>query len=55
MMTKENSYLDFRLSPWNEYCFLVLGFLHGVQPEFIDNVLETAVDPVFTGHELECK
>jgi hypothetical protein len=30
--------------------FLVLGFLHSVQGEFTDNVLETAVGPIFTGH-----
>jgi hypothetical protein len=36
---------DFRLSPWNEYYFLVFGFLHGVRGEFIDDVSETA------GHE----
>jgi hypothetical protein len=36
-------------------CFLVLGLLHGVQGEFTDGVLETAVDPIFTGHDLEGK
>jgi hypothetical protein len=33
--------------------FLVLGSLHGVQGEFTDDVSETAVGPIFTGHELE--
>jgi hypothetical protein len=33
------------------FCFLVLGFLHSVRGEFIDDVLETAVGPIFTGHE----
>jgi hypothetical protein len=27
------------------------GVLHGVQGEFTDNVLETAVGPIFTGHD----
>ena len=30
--------------------FLVLEFLHGVRDEFIDDVSETAVGPIFTGH-----
>ena len=31
---------------------LSLGFfLHGVQGKVIDDVSETAVDPIFTGHE----
>jgi hypothetical protein len=28
-----------------------LGFLHGVRSEFADDVSETAVGPVFTGHK----
>jgi hypothetical protein len=28
--------LDFKLPPWNEYWFLVLGFFHGVRGEFLD-------------------
>ena len=43
--------LAFRLSPWSEYCFLVLVFLHGVRGEFTDEVSETAVGPIFTGHD----
>jgi hypothetical protein len=39
----------------NIYIFLIWGFLHGVRSEFTDNVSETAVGPIFTGHELECK
>lgn len=31
--------------------FFVLGFLHGVQREFADDVSETAVGLVFTGHK----
>lgn len=34
-----------------KFCFLALGFLHGVQGEFTDDVLEIAVVPTFTGHE----
>ena len=30
-----------------------MGFLHGVRGEFTDDVSETAVGPIFTGHELE--
>jgi hypothetical protein len=30
---------------------LTLGFLHGVQGEFTEDVSETAVTPIFTGHE----
>ena len=29
------------------------GFLHCVQGEFTDDISETAVGPIFTGHELE--
>jgi hypothetical protein len=47
-----NINLEFRLSPWNQYCFLVFRLLYGVWGEFTD-VLETAVGPIFTGHELE--
>jgi hypothetical protein len=35
--------------------FLILGFLHCVRSKFTDDISETAVDPIFTGHELECK
>ena len=35
--------------------FLVLGILHGVRGEFVDDVSEAAVSPIFTGHESECK
>lgn len=28
-----------------------LGFLYGVRREFTDDVLETAVGPIFAGHE----
>jgi hypothetical protein len=45
--------LDLRLSLWNEYCCLVSGFLHRVQGEFTDDISETAVGPIFTGHELQ--
>jgi hypothetical protein len=38
--------LDFRLSPWSEYCFLFLGYLHGVRSKFTDDVWETAVVPI---------
>jgi hypothetical protein len=38
-------YVDFKLSPWNEYWFLVLGFLHGVRGEFTDDVSVAAVGP----------
>ena len=31
-----------------KFCFLALGFLHGV---LTDDVLEIAVVPTFTGHE----
>jgi hypothetical protein len=31
-------FLDFRHSPWNEYCFLVLGLLHGVRRKYPDDV-----------------
>jgi hypothetical protein len=34
-----------------QYCFLALGFVHGVRGEFTDDVSEIAVGPVFTGHE----
>jgi hypothetical protein len=34
---------------------LVLGFLHGVQGEFSDDVSEATVGPTFTGHESEHK
>jgi hypothetical protein len=37
--------LDFRLSPWNEYWFLVLGFLHGVSGKFSVDVSGAAVGP----------
>ena len=37
--------LNFKLSPWNEYWFLVLGFLHGVRGEFTDDVSGAAVGP----------
>jgi hypothetical protein len=43
--------LGFRRSPWSEYCFLVLVFLHGVRGEFTDDVSETAVGPISTGHD----
>jgi hypothetical protein len=33
------------------FVFLVLGFLHGVRSEFTDDVSETAVGPIFTGHD----
>jgi hypothetical protein len=33
------------------YCFLPLGFLHSVRGEFTDDVSETAVGPILTGHE----
>jgi hypothetical protein len=33
--------------------FLILGFLQGVRGEFTDDVSETVVGPIFTGHELE--
>ena len=32
---------------------MVLGFLHGVRDKFTDDVSETAVGPIFTGHKLE--
>jgi hypothetical protein len=32
-------------------CFLDLGFLRGVRGGFTDDVSETAVVPIFTGHE----
>jgi hypothetical protein len=37
--------------------FLVLGFVHGVRGKLTDDVLETAVDPIFTGHQshTQCK
>ena len=35
----------------NKNWSLVLGFLYGVRGEFSDDVSETAVDPIFTGHE----
>ena len=47
--------LEFKLLPWNEYWFLVLGFLHGVRGEFSDDVSGAAVGPIFTGHESERK
>lgn len=40
-------------TPLEACCFLVLGFLNGVQGEFTDSVLETTVGPIFTGHGLE--
>jgi hypothetical protein len=43
VMTCNTSNLDFRLSLWNEYCFLVLGILHGVQDKFPDEVPGAAV------------
>ena len=46
------SVLDFRLSPWNEYWFLVLGILHGVQDKFPDDASEVVVRPIFNGQEL---
>ena len=46
--TKVTGRVDFRLSPWNEYCFLVLGVLHGVRGEFTDDVSKNAVGSVFT-------
>jgi hypothetical protein len=39
-------FCDLGLSLWNEYWFLVLGFLHGVQSEFTDDVSEIAVGPI---------
>jgi hypothetical protein len=33
------------------FYFLVLGFLHGVRGEFTDDVSETAVGLIYTGHE----
>ena len=32
-------------------CFLVFRFLHGVRDEFTDDISETAVSPIFIGHE----
>jgi hypothetical protein len=37
------------------YCFLVWAFLHAVWGKFTDDVSETAVVSIFTGHELESK
>ena len=34
---------------------LALVFMHGVQSKFTDDVSETAVGTILTGHELECK
>ena len=34
---------------------MVLGFLRCVRDEFTDDVSETAVGPIFTGHELETR
>jgi hypothetical protein len=34
---------DFRLSPWNEYRYLVLGIFHGVRGKFPDGVSGDAV------------
>jgi hypothetical protein len=39
------SVLDFKLSPWNKYCFLVSGFLHDVRSEFTDDVSKLTVGP----------
>ena len=33
------------------FFFLDLELLHGVRCEFTDDVSETAVGPIFTGHE----
>ena len=52
---KTKVFLDLRHSLWNKYCFLVLGFLHGVRSEFTDNGLGAAVGPIFIGHELQYK
>ena len=30
--------------------YLALGFLQGVRSEFTDDISETAVGPIFTGH-----
>ena len=46
---------DFRLSSCNEYWFLVLGILHGVQGKFPDDVLGAAVGLILNGHKLERK
>jgi hypothetical protein len=48
---KTNLNFDFRLSPWNEYWFLALGILHGVQDKFPDDVSGAAVGPIFNGRK----
>jgi hypothetical protein len=40
--------VDFKLSLWHKYCFLVLGFLHVVRSEFPDDASELLVGPIFT-------
>jgi hypothetical protein len=37
-----------------QFCFLVLGFSHGMLREFTDNSSETTVGPIFIGHEIKC-
>jgi hypothetical protein len=50
---KTSIFVDFTLSTWNEYWFLALGILHGVQDKFPDDVSGAAVGPIFNGQELE--
>jgi hypothetical protein len=45
-------HLDFRLSPWDKYWYFGFGVLQG---KLVDDVLETAVGPIFNGLKSEHK
>jgi hypothetical protein len=46
--------LDFKLSPWDDYSFLVLRFLHGVRGEFFDDVSGSTAAPETSSKNLPC-
>lgn len=47
-MTCSSRGLEFQLSLQNKYWYLVFGFLHNVQSEFTDHVLELPVGCIFS-------
>lgn len=55
VLTNINICLDFKLSLWNEYSFLVLWFLYGVRSEFLHDISGAAVGPIFSAHESDRK
>jgi hypothetical protein len=49
-----SSFLDFKLSPCDEYWYFGFGVLHGVQVNLVDDVSGTTVGPETTSTKLTC-